>query len=104
MSNNNGLDLQQQILASLGFAVKLEWLDDMLPQLEAAHAGAFQQMSRDQQIQLILEQLLMADLRMAGAGGHLPAGVKVGVLCNRGSILGTVSNCQRLLLSFSPKQ
>lgn len=78
MSGNNALDLQQHILSSLGFAVKVAWLDAMLPQLESAHGVGFQQMPRDQQLQLILEQLLVADFRMAGAGGHLPANINVG--------------------------
>jgi hypothetical protein len=69
--------LQQDILDSFGFAIKQQWLEQLLQQLQAAHDGSFGQLPRGQQRQELLEQLLMADFRAAGAGGHLPAAVQV---------------------------
>jgi hypothetical protein len=71
--------LQQDILDSFGFAIKPQWLEQLLQHLQAAHNGAFVQLPRDQQRQQLLEQLMMADFRTAGAGGHLPAAVHVRV-------------------------
>jgi hypothetical protein len=68
--------LQQDILTRFGFAAKAAWLQQVVAQLQQEHAGYFQQ-PRNMQLQLLLEQLLMADFRQAGAGGVLPANVKV---------------------------
>lgn len=73
-----------EISCNFGFAVKLEWLGEVLQLLQTAHAGGFLHMPREQQLQLVLEQLLNADLRVAGAGGHLPAAVKVRKTGRRG--------------------
>jgi hypothetical protein len=79
--------VRQDILDSFGFAVKQQWLEQLLQQLQAAHDGAFGQLPRDQQRQKVLEQLIMADFRSAGAGGHLPAAVKVSRNSSSGSEL-----------------
>lgn len=75
--------VQQDILDSFGFAIKQQWLEQLLQQLQTAHDGAFGQLPRDQQRQKLLEQLLMADFRAAGAGGHLPAAIQVRVPSHR---------------------
>jgi hypothetical protein len=69
--------VRQDILDSFGFAVKQQWLEQLLQQLQTAHDGAFSQLPRDQQRQKVLEQLMMADFRSAGSGGHLPAAIQV---------------------------
>jgi hypothetical protein len=74
---SSAVAVRQDILDSFGFAVKQQWLEHLLQQLQAAHDGAFGQLPRDQQRQKVLEQLMMADFRSAGAGGHLPAAVQV---------------------------
>lgn len=68
--------LQQEARTKLGFAVKPEWLHQMMAQLQEATAG-FAQMALPQQLQLLLEQLLIADFRQAGAGGVLPQDLRV---------------------------
>lgn len=68
--------LQQDILARFGFAVKAAWLQQIVTQLQLEHVG-FAQQPRNMQLQLLLEQLLLADFRQAGAGGMLPPNVKV---------------------------
>lgn len=68
--------LQQDIATRLGFAVQPVWLQQIVSQLNQQHAG-YNQQPRSVQLQLLLEQLLMADFRQAGAGGLLPADVKV---------------------------
>lgn len=77
MASQTTQDLARDILDSFGFAIKQEWLGQMLEQLQAVHVGGFLQLPRDQQRQHLLEQLLMADFRAAGAGGLLPPAVKV---------------------------
>jgi 3-keto-L-gulonate-6-phosphate decarboxylase len=78
--------LQQDMQAQFGFAANIAWLQQMVTQLQQEHAG-FTQQSRSMQLQLLLEQLLMADFRVAGAGGVLPQDLKV--MC-----------CSHSLLSF----
>jgi hypothetical protein len=85
----------------LGFAVQPTWLAALLPQLCAAHAG-FSGLPRSQQLQLLLAQLLLADLRQAGAGGLLPADLKVWDSGCGGSRLH--SGCCRLQSAFTPAQ
>lgn len=69
--------LQQDIQAQFGFAATPAWLQQIVALLVQDHAG-FAQQPRSMQLQLLLEQLLLADFRQAGAGGVLPQNVKVG--------------------------
>lgn len=72
-------NLLNYCVTSLGFAAKRAWLDAIVQQLQAVHAGSFvgaMPNMRDQQ--LLLDQLLVADFRAAGAGGHLPSSMQVG--------------------------
>lgn len=70
--------LQQEIQTRFGFAAKETWLEQVVSLLKQEHAG-FVQQPRSMQLQLLLEQLLMADFtQQAGAGGVLPPDVKVG--------------------------
>lgn len=68
--------LQRDIQTRFGFAAKAAWLQQVVAQLQQEHAG-FSQQPRNLQLQLLLEQLLMADFRQAGAGGVVPPNVKV---------------------------
>jgi hypothetical protein len=68
--------LQQDILTRFGFAAKAAWLQQVVAQLQQEHAN-YSQQPRNMQLQLLLEQLLMADFRQAGAGGVVPPNVKV---------------------------
>lgn len=67
--------LQNDIQGRFGFAVQAVWLQQILSQLQQEDASYAQQ-PRTVQLQLILEQLLMADFRQAGAGGLLPPNLK----------------------------
>jgi hypothetical protein len=58
--------------------VRPQWVQQLLPQLQAAHAG-FAAMPLQQRMQLLLEQLLVCDFRQAGAGGLLPDNLQVRV-------------------------
>jgi hypothetical protein len=68
--------LQQEVLTRFGFAAQGAWLQRVVTQLQQEHAG-YSQQPRSMQLQLLLEQLLLADFRQAGAGGVLPPDVKV---------------------------
>jgi hypothetical protein len=83
--------LQQDMQAQFGFAANTAWLQQCVTQLLQEHAG-FSQQPRSMQLQLLLEQLLMADFRMAGAGGVLPQNIKV-TCCT----LSSPSPCSRCL-------
>lgn len=54
-----------------GFAPDRTWLSACLAHLSAAAPG-FGSMGPQAQLQLVLEQLLSADMHSAGAGGVLP--------------------------------
>lgn len=75
--------LQQDMRTRLGFAAKPSWVQQVVSLLQEEQP-AFVQQPRAAQLQLLLEQLLMADLRKASAGGTLPPLAKVtGVLNQR---------------------
>ncbi len=71
--------LQQEMQTQFGFAAATAWLQQIVTLLVQEHAG-FAQLPRSMQLQLLLEQLVMADFRQAGAGGVLPQNVKVRLL------------------------
>lgn len=68
--------LQQEVLTRFGFAAQGAWLQRVVTLLQQEHAG-YSQQARSMQLQLLLEQLLLADFRQAGAGGALPHNIKV---------------------------
>lgn len=68
--------LQQEVLTRFGFAAHGVWLQRVVTLLQQEHAG-YSQQPRSMQLQLLLEQLLLADFRQAGAGGVLPQNIKV---------------------------
>lgn len=72
--------LRQDMHTQFGFAAQPAWLQQMVAALGQEQAG-FAQQPRSMQLQLLLEQLLLADFRQAGAGGVLPPNVKVRGCC-----------------------
>lgn len=59
------------LVQDFGFAPEQSWLTGCLTHLSSAVAG-FSSMPAAARLQLVLEQLLAADLHTAGAGGVLP--------------------------------
>jgi hypothetical protein len=64
---------EQDVLSSLHAAVQPRWLNECIRHLEAT--TGFSRQPRQAQLQLVLQQLLAADLNLAG-GAALPLNVQ----------------------------
>lgn len=65
-------ELQVALVQQLGVAVKLEWLQQCCQHLRDTNHPGLQQLPPSQQLQLVLGQLLFADLHFCGEGGIFP--------------------------------
>jgi hypothetical protein len=65
-------ELQAALVQQLGVAVKLDWLQQCCQHLRDTSHPGLQQLPPSQQLQLVLGQLLFADLHSCGEGGIFP--------------------------------